>query len=106
MESCWLPSFQSAPSNIIKSDNQLIGIAFLLGDGLHFYYVKDVDVHPAWQRKGVGTAMMNELMRWLERHARPSATVGLFTADHLAPFYRQFGFMQAVGMYKTVGQSK
>ncbi|MEJ1239285.1 GNAT family N-acetyltransferase [Chryseolinea sp. T2] len=87
-----------------ESDNQLIGIAFLLGDGLHFYYVKDVDVHPAWQRKGIGTAMMNELMQWLRRNARPSATVGLFTGDHLGPFYRQFGFMQAVGMYKTVGQ--
>lgn len=88
-----------------ESDSQLIGIAFLLGDGLHFYYVKDVNVHPAWQRKGIGTAMMHSLTRWLERHARPSATVGLFTGDHLVPFYRQFGFMQAVGMYKTVGQS-
>lgn len=88
-----------------EHDHELIGIAFLLGDGLHFYYVKDVDVHPSWQRKGIGTAMMNELMQWLERHARPSATVGLFTGDHLGPFYRQFGFMQAVGMYKTVGQA-
>ena len=81
-----------------ESDHQLIGIAFLMGDGLHFYYVKDVNVHPAWQHRGIGTAMMSELMRWLELHARPSATVGLFTGDHLVPFYRQFGFMQAVGM--------
>lgn len=38
------------------------------------------------------------------QNPRPSATVGLFTGDHRAPFYRQFGFMQAVGMYRAVGK--
>lgn len=88
-----------------ENGKELIGIAFLMGDGVHFYYVKDVNVQQDWQRKGIGTAMMNALTRWLEQHARPSATVGLFTGDHLAPFYRQFGFMQAVGMYKSVGKA-
>ena len=41
--------------------NEVVGCAFLLGDNAGFYYVKDVMVHPAWQNKYVGSAMMKKL---------------------------------------------
>jgi GNAT superfamily N-acetyltransferase len=87
---------------------EAIGCAFLLGDNISFYYVKDVIVHPKWQGKRIGTTMMQEMMRWLDINAPENATVGLFTGDHLAAFYRQFGFIQACGMYKQIlrGQKK
>jgi GNAT superfamily N-acetyltransferase/uncharacterized glyoxalase superfamily protein PhnB len=83
-------------------NGRAIGCAFLCGDNINFYYVKDVIVHPDWQGRRVGTAMMNELTSWFEHHAPAHATVGLFTGEQLAPFYKQFGFAQACGMYRKV----
>lgn len=82
--------------------NEIIGCAFLLGDHKTCYYIKDVIVHPDWQGKRIGTMLMKALMNWLEANGAENATVGLFTGDNLAPFYRQFGFTQACGMYQQV----
>jgi hypothetical protein len=81
---------------------EVIGCAFLYGDNVAFYYVKDVIVHPRWQHKRIGTALMQEVIRWAGVNAPDKATIGLFTGDHLAGFYRQFGFMQACGMYRQI----
>jgi GNAT superfamily N-acetyltransferase/uncharacterized glyoxalase superfamily protein PhnB len=81
---------------------EAVGCAFLLGDNISIYYVKDVIVHPAQQRSGIGTVMMQKLTDWLEANAPNLATVGLFTGDHLAAFYRPFGFIQACGMYRQI----
>ncbi len=109
----WEPSTNSAMMEQIKTavhvvvaeDNEtgeVIGCGFLVGDNKTFYYIKDVIVHPDWQSKKIGTALMRNIMDWLETKGAESATVGLFTGDHLAPFYRQFGFVQACGMYQSV----
>jgi GNAT superfamily N-acetyltransferase/uncharacterized glyoxalase superfamily protein PhnB len=81
---------------------EAIGCAFLYGDNVAFYYVKDVIVHPHWQHKRIGTAMMQEVTRWAETNAPDKATIGLFTGENLAGFYRQFGFIQACGMYRQI----
>jgi GNAT superfamily N-acetyltransferase len=81
---------------------EVIGCVLLLGDHEGFYYIKDLIVHPQWQRRSIGTALMQGVMNWLESNAPDNATVGLFTGDHLANFYRQFGFMQSCGMYKQI----
>jgi predicted GNAT family N-acyltransferase len=109
----WRPSTDNAMTNQIShalfsvvardtDSNQIIGCAFLLGDHKTTYYVKDVIVHPDWQAHGIGTSMMKTIMQWLEVNGTESATVGLFTGDHLARFYKQFGFTQACGMYTQV----
>ncbi|HEY0742334.1 MAG TPA: GNAT family N-acetyltransferase [Chryseosolibacter sp.] len=109
----WQPStnaamiqqINTAVYTVVAEDNdsgEMIGCGFLMGDHRSFYYVKDVIVHPAWQHKQIGTALMQHIMRWLEVYGAESATVGLFTGDHLASFYRQFGFTQACGMYTSV----
>jgi GNAT superfamily N-acetyltransferase/uncharacterized glyoxalase superfamily protein PhnB len=85
---------------------EAIGCAFLVGDNQAFYYVRDVIVRRDWQRKRIGTAMMQSIMDWLKQHAPEGATVGLFTGDGLASFYRSFGFMQACGMYQTITRKK
>lgn len=85
-----------------NENKEAVGLAFLLGDNKHFYYVKDVIVHPKWQHNRIGTHLMQHLMQWLRTNAPKPSTVGLFTGDHLAPFYKQFGFMQACGMYQMI----
>jgi GNAT superfamily N-acetyltransferase len=85
-----------------NEENDPVGCAFLFGDGIGFAYIKDVAVLPEWQRKGIGSAMMNSLNNWAEKNLPDHCTIALFTGDALAPFYRQFGFMEACGMYRQV----
>ena len=113
----WMPStraamqlqIDSAVYSVVAEDletNKIIGCAFILGDNKTIYYVKDVIVHPKWQCQGIGTAMMKNLMDWLNLNGTENATVGLYTGDHLANFYKQFGFTQACGMYKPLNPHK
>jgi GNAT superfamily N-acetyltransferase len=81
---------------------ETVGCALLLGDHTSFYYVKDVMVHPRWQRKNVGTAMMQELTNWLEKNGSRHALVGLISGENLSPFYQQFGFSQAFAMIRRI----
>jgi GNAT superfamily N-acetyltransferase/uncharacterized glyoxalase superfamily protein PhnB len=76
----------------------VIGCALALADRASFYYVKDVMVHPDWQCKGVGTAVMRQLTNWIETNAPNKALVGLFTGENLSRFYQQFGFRPSYGM--------
>ncbi|MEO5977074.1 MAG: GNAT family N-acetyltransferase [Chryseolinea sp.] len=81
---------------------QAAGCVLLFGDGVGFYYIKNLIVDPKWQGKRIATGLMKSLMKWLTSNAADGATVGLFTGDHLANFYRQFGFMQCCGMYQQI----
>lgn len=85
---------------------EVIGCALVLGDGLSFFYIKDVMVHRDWQRRQVGSAVMREVKRWLDAHAPQGALVGLFTGHGLAPFYQQTGFGEAFGMIRIIDRSE
>ena len=84
------------------SQNETIGCALLLGDNAGFFYVKDVMVHPGWQNKHVGSAMMKELTHWLDNNSPANAFIVLITPENLAPFYKQFGFTPAFGMVRQI----
>lgn len=84
---------------------EAIGCALVLGDGLSFFYIKDVMVHRDWQHKRVGAAIMKEVKRWLDANAPDKSLVGLFTAETLAPFYEQTGFTRAFGMIRMMDHS-
>jgi GNAT superfamily N-acetyltransferase len=73
-----------------------------LGDHATFYYVKDVMVHSSWQRKRVGTTLMQAINNWLEKNAADNALVGLITGEGLESFYQQFGFAQAFSMIRYI----
>jgi GNAT superfamily N-acetyltransferase len=73
-------------------DGQAIGCAFLTGDNAGFFYVRDVIVHPDWQRRHIGTALMEAVMDYARTHAPKGALVGLYTGTNLHEFYARFGF--------------
>ncbi|GGM82983.1 hypothetical protein GCM10010967_13330 [Dyadobacter beijingensis] len=81
---------------------EAIGCALILGDGLSFFYIKDVMVHGDWQRKQVGSTIMREVKRWLDDNAPDGSLVGLFTGDGLSQFYQQTGFGPAFGMVRMI----
>lgn len=85
---------------------EAIGCALVLGDGVSFFYIKDVMIHPDWQRKNVGSAIMKEVKRWLDANAPDKALVGLFTSEGLTPFYQQTDFGPAFGMIRMIDRSR
>lgn len=87
---------------IDTNTDEIIGCAFLLSDNASFYYVKDVIVKPEWQKKRVGTALMKAVSNWLDTNGIPKSLVGLYTAEGLEQFYKQFGFGKAFGMTKNI----
>jgi GNAT superfamily N-acetyltransferase/uncharacterized glyoxalase superfamily protein PhnB len=82
--------------------NEVVGCALLLGDNAGFFYVKDVMVHPAWQSKRVGSAMMQKLTQWLDKNAPDNAFIVLITPENLKAFYQQFGFTPVFGMVRRI----
>lgn len=84
--------------------NKTVGCALVLSDSSSFYYIKDVMVHPEWQGKRIGTALMNAISLWLDNNAINKSLVGLYTGDNLEPFYKQFGFQKAFGMVRRIAR--
>ena len=88
------------------ASGEIIGCALLLGDRVSFYYVKDVMIHPDWQHKRVGTAIMYALTRWLETNVVGNSMTALITGENLAPFYRQFGFTPVFAMHRRIRRAE
>lgn len=76
----------------VRDHGRLIGMGRIVGDGGCNFEIVDMAVHPDFQRQGLGLAIMQSLMRYLQTEAPSSAYVSLI-ADHGAPaLYRKFGF--------------
>ena len=86
--------------------NEAVGCVLLLSDGAGFYYVKDLMVHPGWQKKQIGSMLMNALTAWIDRNAPDTGHAYLFTGENLGPFYKQFDFTPAFGMVRPINKKK
>ena len=82
--------------NVIAKDGaHIVGMGRLVGDGIMYWYVQDVIVHPKHQGKGIGKAMMELIMRHIEKNSLPNTTVtvGLMAAKGKDGFYEKLGFI-------------
>ena len=68
-------------------DAQLVGVGRAISDGEYHACVYDVAVLPAYQRRGVGRLVMENLLERL-----PVWRVLLVAAVDVQPFYSQQGF--------------
>ena len=73
-------------------EGAVIGMARVVGDGAMFFYIQDVVVAPAHQRRGVGTLLLERVMGYLATAAPEKAFIGLFAAEGMPPYYTRFGF--------------
>jgi GNAT superfamily N-acetyltransferase len=71
---------------------QMVGMARIIGDAGMVYYIQDVIVTPAHQRRGIGTRMMDMVMAYVRAHASHNSIVGLMAAKGKEPFYLHYGF--------------
>jgi GNAT superfamily N-acetyltransferase len=73
--------------------DRVVGTGLMIGDGVSFFYLKDVMVFPEYQGQGIGKAIVGALMDYLRREAPDRSLIGLFTRKDLAEFYEQYGFL-------------
>lgn len=82
-----------------KSTGQLIGAVRATSDGVYYATVYDVVVHPDFQCQGVGTALMQAIIKKLARFEKIFLTAALGREK----FYKKFGFLHhntAMGLYR------
>lgn len=93
-------------SVVAMENDNLVGLGRIVGDGGLYFYIQDLIVHPDFQSKGLGKALMNEIMNYIKTNAKSGAFVGLMAAKGLEKYYKSFGFKErdkdAPGMYQVI----
>lgn len=76
----------------VRQGDRLAGIGRVVGDGVLYFYVQDVIVHPEFRGRGVGRMIVEALLDEVLRCAPYGATIGLMSAHGKEGFYEKFGF--------------
>ncbi len=71
--------------------NNLIGYAAVVSNRVTDAYIQDVMVHPDWQRQGIGTALMEQVLERLRREGIYMVSV-IYGDPALQALYERFGF--------------
>lgn len=79
-------------SVVVLENGKVIAIGRVIGDKGLYFYIQDLIVHPAFQRKGIGCKIMHMLKDYIENNAKPGAFIALMAAKGLEGYYKEFGF--------------
>ena len=73
---------------------KVAAMARMIGDMGLCYYIKDVVVHPDYQKKGIGRLLINELLGFVKSNGISGTEifVELCAMPEKIPFYEKFGF--------------
>lgn len=52
----------------VFNDGEIVGMARVLGDKGLCYYIKDVYIKPAYQGKGIGRLLVDEIMKYINEN--------------------------------------
>jgi predicted GNAT family acetyltransferase len=72
----------------VYANEELIGVGRALADGLDCAYIADVAVHPEFQGKGLGTAIIEKLVSLSRGHKK----IILYANPGTEGFYQTIGF--------------
>lgn len=84
----------------VYAEDQLIGIVRTVGDGESIIFIQDLLVHPEYQRKGIGSALIREVLNRYP-HVRQIQLTTDTSPDTIA-FYTSLGF-HALNDFKCTG---
>lgn len=79
---------------VILDNKKPIGILRVVGDGRIVFFIKDVVVDPDYQKRNIGTMLMNKMQEYISKTACDGAYIGLMSTPGRAEFYKKFGFIQ------------
>ncbi|MGW8482789.1 GNAT family N-acetyltransferase [Microbacterium sp. NPDC055903] len=93
---------------VAVSGTRVIGMARVVGDGVKYFYIQDVAVDPAFQRMGVGAALLDRTLELIAQRAPSPAFVGLFSTEAGAALYEAIGFRRGdmTGLFRIVEASE
>ena len=74
------------------SENQLIGMVRVVGDGNTVIYIQDILVHKEFQRQGIGTILLNKIIDKYSEVRQILLMTDL--TDSLQSFYEKNGFQK------------
>jgi ribosomal protein S18 acetylase RimI-like enzyme len=72
---------------------QAVAMGRVLGDGGWYFHVVDMAVLPEHQRRGLGDAVLTELLRHVQENAPPGASVNLLADPPGRRLYARHGFI-------------
>ncbi|MBU5353861.1 GNAT family N-acetyltransferase [Paenibacillus silvae] len=78
----------------IEHEEKTIGYGRVVGDGGFTFYIQDIIILPSYQRIGLGSKIMTELMEHITRTYPAGSLVGLMSAKGKEEFYKRFGFIE------------
>ena len=84
---------------VAKVDTELLGVVRVVSDDASIVYVQDILVHPRAQRKGVGRAMLTEVLHRY-RHVRQQVLLTDDRPEQLA-FYTALDFKNTRDLKRT-----
>lgn len=91
---------------IARVNEQLIGMARIIGDGSLFFYIQDLIVRPEHQGLGIGHLLMEQVEAYLDSVCCQGSTVGLFAAKGKEGFYTRYGYKERDGEELGLGMCK
>jgi GNAT superfamily N-acetyltransferase len=77
----------------IFDDGELLAFGRVAGDTALYLYLQDVMVAPAYQRAGLGTMIVHQLLGVVQDQLDDGAFLGLLATPGSEKFYRRFGFV-------------
>ena len=79
----------------IYDNDKIIGFGRLIGDGVCYFYIQDVMVVPAYQRQGIGTIIMKNIINKISEYKKinPDLRLYLGASKNKEKFYEKFGFI-------------
>ena len=80
---------------VARDDGRAVGMARVLFDFGYTAYIHDVIVLPEYQRQGIGTALMSNVLDWLKANSYEGDFMQyvVVCAKGTEPFYEKFGFV-------------
>ena len=75
-------------------NGELVGMGRLVGDGAMYWYLQEIIILPQFQRKGIGTMIVDHLVDYAKANSITGkfTTIGGVSAKGKEPFYEKMGF--------------
>lgn len=107
-----LPQVERALANSLHTitamlDGEVIGMGRLVGDAAMYWYIQDVFILTPHQGKGLGTAIVRQLMAYAKAQSLPGTgiSIALTAAKGKEGFYERLGFRRATRCGMGTGMS-